>query len=69
MKRLKSYKKGVTLPEVLTVIVIVVLVTVVSMPAIDVFFDSMASRGSTEVMINAALSSARAMATSEHTYV
>ena len=69
MKSLKFYKKGVTLPEVLTVIAIVVLVTVVSMPAIDTFFDSMASQGSAEAMISAALSSARAMATSEHRYV
>ncbi len=57
------------MPEILTVIAIVVLVTVVSMPAIDVFFNSFASQGSTEAMINAALSSARAMATSEHRYV
>ncbi len=69
MMSLKFYKKGITLVEILTVIAIAVLVTVVSVPAIDVFFDSFASQGSTQAMINAALSSARAMATSEHKYV
>jgi len=67
--KVRAKQLGVTLPEILTVIVIVVMVTVISMPVIDTFFDSMASQGSTEAMISAALSSARAMATSEHTYV
>ncbi len=69
MRKVINNKKGITLPEVLTVVVIVVMVTVISMPAVDVFFDSLASQGSAEAMINAALSSARAMATSEHKYV
>ncbi len=67
--KVRAKQSGVTLPEVLTVIVIVVFVSVISMPVIDTFFDSMASQGSAEAMISAALSSARAMATSEHTYV
>jgi len=62
-------RKGLTLTEVLTTIVIIVILTVVALPAINAFFDSMSSSGSAEVMINAALSNARAMAISRQRYV
>jgi prepilin-type N-terminal cleavage/methylation domain-containing protein len=65
----KGRRKGLTLTEVLTTIVIIVILTVVALPAINAFFDSMSSSGSAEVMINAALSNARAMAISRQRYV
>jgi prepilin-type N-terminal cleavage/methylation domain-containing protein len=66
---LKGRRKGFSLAEVLTTVVIVVVLTLVSLPAINGFMDSMSSSGSVEVMINAALSNARAMAISKQRYV
>jgi len=67
--KIKPKQSGLTLTEVLTTIVIIVILTVVALPAINSFFDSMSSSGSAEVMINAALSNARAMAISRQRYV
>jgi prepilin-type N-terminal cleavage/methylation domain-containing protein len=66
---LKGRRKGFSLAEVLTTVVIIVILTLVSLPAINGFMDSMSSSGSVEVMINAALSNARAMAISQQRYV
>jgi len=65
----KPKQSGLTLTEVLTTIVIIVILTVVALPAINAFFDSMSSSGSAEAMISAALSNARAMAISRQRYV
>jgi Tfp pilus assembly protein PilE len=67
--RISAKQSGLTITEVLTTVVIIVVLTLVSLPAIDSFFDSMSSTGSAEAMINAALSNARAMAISKQRYV
>jgi prepilin-type N-terminal cleavage/methylation domain-containing protein len=66
---LKGRRAGFSLTEVLTTIVIIVILTLVSLPAIDAFMDSMSSTGSVEAMVNAALSNARAMAITKQRYV
>lgn len=61
-------KSGMTLPEVLTTIMIVALLAALSLPAVKAIFNSFSSTGSAEAMINAALSNARAIAMKEQRY-
>jgi hypothetical protein len=67
MKRAKL-KSGMSLPEILTSIMIVALLVTLSMPAVKAIYNSFSSTGSAEVMINAALSNARAIAMSQQKY-
>jgi hypothetical protein len=64
----KTKQFGLSLTEVLTSIVIVVLLTAMSMPAINALVNSTSSTGSSEAMISAALSNARAIAMKEQRY-
>jgi len=66
-KRLR--RRGLTLTELLISIVIIALLAAFSIPAIDAFMNSMGSIGSATALINAALSSARAMAIKDQRYV
>lgn len=62
-------KFGMSLPEILTSIMIVALLAVLTIPAVKAIVNSFSSTGSAEAMINAALSNARAMAMKEQRYV
>jgi hypothetical protein len=66
--KVKTKQLGLSLTEVLTSIVIVVLLTAMSMPAINALVNSTSSTGSSEAMISAALSNARAIAMKEQRY-
>jgi hypothetical protein len=66
--KIKRKQFGLSLTEVLTSIVIVVLLTAMSMPAINALVNSTSSTGSSEAMISAALSNARAIAMKEQRY-
>ncbi len=66
--RIRAKQFGLSLTEVLTSIVIVVLLTAMSMPAINALVNSTSSTGSSEAMISAALSNARAIAMREQRY-
>jgi type II secretory pathway pseudopilin PulG len=66
--KIKRKQRGLSLTEVLTSIVIVVLLTAMSMPAINALVNSTSSTGSSEAMISAALSNARAIAMREQRY-
>ncbi len=61
-------QSGLSLTEMLVVVSAVALLATLSMPAINTFFDSMATVGSSKAMISSALSSARAIAAKEQTY-
>ena len=65
----KLRRPGLTLTELLITIVIIVMLAAFSIPAIDAFVNSLGSTGSAAALINAALSSARAMAVKEQRYV
>ncbi len=64
----KRKQSGITLMEMTVVVAVVALLTVLGLPAISAFFDSLASSGPTKAMISAALSSARAIAVKERHY-
>jgi Tfp pilus assembly protein PilE len=66
--KIKRKQFGLSLTEVLTSIVIVVLLAAMSMPAINALVNSTSSTGSSEAMISAALSNARAIAMKEQRY-
>jgi hypothetical protein len=66
--KIRRKQFGLSLTEVLTTLVIIVLLGAMSMPAINAFLNSMGSTGSCESMINASLSSARAIAMREQRY-
>ncbi len=61
-------QSGITLMEMTVVVAIVALLAVFGLPAIRAFVNSLESKGPTEAMINAALSSARAIALKEQRY-
>lgn len=66
--KVKTKQFGLSLTEVLTSIVIVVILAAMSMPAINAIVNSTSSTGSSEAMISAALSNARAIAMREQRY-
>ena len=66
--KVKRKQFGLSLTEVLTSIVIVVILASMSMPAINALVNSTSSTGSSEAMISAALSNARAIAMKEQRY-
>jgi Tfp pilus assembly protein PilE len=66
--KIKRKQFGLSLTEVLTSIVIVVLLAAMSMPAINALVNSTSSTGSSEAMISAAMSNARAIAMKEQRY-
>jgi prepilin-type N-terminal cleavage/methylation domain-containing protein len=65
---IKRKQSGMTLMEITVVVAIVALLAVFGLPAIRAFVNSLESKGPTEAMINAALSSARAIAVKEQRY-
>ncbi len=64
----KRKQSGITLMEMTVVVAAVALLTVLGLPAIRAFFNSLVSKGPTKAMISAALSSARATAIKERHY-
>ena len=64
----KVKQSGVTLTEMVVVIAAVALLTSLSLPATRTFFDSLGSAGSTQAVVSAAMSSARAIAAREQRY-
>ena len=64
----KRRQYGITLTEMTVVVAVVALLASLSAPAVRTFFNSLGSPGSTEAMISAALSSARAIAAKEQKY-
>ena len=66
--KIRRKQFGLSLTEILTSLVIIVLLGAMSMPAINAFLNSMGSTGSCESMINASLASARAIAMREQRY-
>jgi prepilin-type N-terminal cleavage/methylation domain-containing protein len=61
-------QSGITLMEMTVVVAIVALLAVFGLPAIRAFVNSLESKGPAEAMIDAALSSARAIALKEQRY-
>jgi Tfp pilus assembly protein FimT len=66
--KIRTKQSGMSLTEILTSLVIVVLLAALSMPALRAMLNSMSSTGSSEAMIGAALSNARAIAMKEQRY-
>jgi len=66
--RYKLKQSALTLTEMVVVIATVALLTAFSLPAIKALHRSFASAGSTQAVISAALSTARAIAESQHRY-
>lgn len=66
--KIKRKQCGLSLTEILTSLVIVVLLAAISMPALRALLNSMSSTGSCEAMISAALSNTRAIAMREQRY-
>ena len=66
--RYKLKQSGLTLTEMIVVIAIVTMLTAFSLPAIKALHRSFSSTGSTQAVISAALSTARAIAASRHRY-
>jgi type II secretory pathway pseudopilin PulG len=64
----KYKQSGITLMEMTVVVAAVALLAVFGLPAIRAFFNSLESKGPAEAMIDAALSSARAIAIKERHY-
>lgn len=64
----KRKQSGITLMEMTVVVAAVALLAVFGLPAIRAFINSLESKGPTEAMINAALSSARSTAIKERHY-
>ena len=64
----KRKQSGITLMEMTVVVAIVALLAAFGLPAIRTFVNSLESKGPAEAMINAALSSARAIALKEQRY-
>jgi Tfp pilus assembly protein FimT len=64
----RTRQYGLSLTEILTTLMIIVLLAAMSMPAVNAIFNSLGSAGSCEAMINAALSNARAIAMREQRY-
>lgn len=64
----KRKQSGITLMEMTVVIAAVALLAVFGLPAIRALFNSLESKGPAEAMIDAALSSARAIALREQHY-
>ncbi len=61
-------RRGVTLPEMMVVIAIVALLVGLTIPAMNMLFNSFESQSGAQSMISAALASARAIAAKEQRY-
>lgn len=68
MKTIKK-QSGLTLTETIAVVAAIALFVFLGVPAIKALFNSMEDESGTKMMVNAALSSARAMAMKEQRYV
>jgi hypothetical protein len=66
--KINKRQSGVTFMEMTVVIAVVALLVGISIPAVRALRGSFESEGGTKVMINAALSAARAIAAKEHNY-
>ncbi|MHC4756688.1 MAG: prepilin-type N-terminal cleavage/methylation domain-containing protein, partial [Planctomycetota bacterium] len=66
--KMNKRQSGVTFMEMTVVIAVVALLVGISIPAVRALRGSFESEGGTKVMINAALSAARAIAAKEHNY-
>lgn len=64
----KTRQSGLTLTEMIVVVSIVAMFTVLGLPAIRAFINSVESEGGAKAMISASLSSARAMAAQRQHY-
>jgi prepilin-type N-terminal cleavage/methylation domain-containing protein len=64
----KQKRRGVTLPEMTVVIAIVALLVGLTIPAVNMLFNSFESQSGAKSMINAALASARAIAAKNQRY-
>ena len=67
--RNRAKQSGITLTEVTFVTAIVALLTVLGLPAVRMFSDSLSSVGDGRAIISAAMASARAIAAREQKYV
>lgn len=66
--KFKTKQSGITLPEIIVVVVVIALLIGLAIPAVKSFQNVLSSPGGAKAMISAALSSARALAAKHQKY-